>query len=169
MTATVSPSVATGWVTFNDGATPLGSVPVSGGQATFQMPPPGPGVHQLAAVFSGDGTIYDSSVSAPATVHVAAEAVVDLAPSRALSPSAANMAEQADFNGDGVADLSCSCGPDSDGTAGPGRRAVHCGDARHRLHAAAQRLVPADFNRDGKTDLGRRQNRGRFGTGDGDV
>ena len=72
MTATVSPSVATGWVTFNDGATPLGSVAVSGGQATFQTRLLGSGVHQLAAVFSGDGTVYGSSASAPQTVHVAA-------------------------------------------------------------------------------------------------
>ena len=105
MTATVSPAVATGWITFNDGATPLGSVPVSGGQAVFQTRLLGSGTHLLAAVFSGDGTIYDASASAPTTVHVAASEVVDLAPSRAISPSAANQAAQADFNGDGIVDL----------------------------------------------------------------
>ena len=165
LTATVSPAVATGWMTFNDGATPLGSVPVSAGQAVFQTRLLGSGVHLLAAVFSGDGTVYGPSASTPVAVHVAAEDVVERAPAVALSPAAASLAAQADFNGDGIVDLIvCGTGGATvllgvgSGEVTPGASFNGCQGASH--------LLAADFNRDGKTDLaaGRMLS---FGIGDG--
>jgi hypothetical protein len=63
-TATVSPSAATGSVTFMDGGTTLGTSPVSGGQATLPTSALAFGSHSITAVYSGD-TSYSGSNSAP--------------------------------------------------------------------------------------------------------
>src|SRR3979409_1120111 len=59
-TATVKPAsgtvTPTGTVTFNDGATVLGSGPLSGGTATFTTSGLGAGVHSITAVYGGDAS-----------------------------------------------------------------------------------------------------------------
>jgi hypothetical protein len=62
-TATVSPSAATGTVTFMDGSTQLGSVLVSGGQAQISTSALGSGTHSITAVYSGDSNYSGSSSS----------------------------------------------------------------------------------------------------------
>jgi hypothetical protein len=54
LTATVSPSTATGTVTFKDGATVLGTGTISGGVATFTTSALGVGGHSLTAAYGGD-------------------------------------------------------------------------------------------------------------------
>jgi len=61
LTATVSPSAATGFVTFMDGAATLGTVGLSGGIAKISPPNPGPGLaafapgsHNLQAFYKGN-------------------------------------------------------------------------------------------------------------------
>jgi hypothetical protein len=54
LTQTVSPDTATGTVSFADGATPLGSVPISGGTATLTVSTLAAGSHSLSANYSGD-------------------------------------------------------------------------------------------------------------------
>ena len=149
LTATVTPSAATGWVTFNDGATPLGSAPVIAGQAVFQTTLLGSGSHLLAAVFSGDGTVYGPSASAPAAVHVTASAVTDRAPSTAVSAGAADLAAQADFNGDGVVDLIVGGGPQATILIGLGTGAFNQASTVS-IGSGAGRILTADFNRDGQ-------------------
>jgi hypothetical protein len=61
-TATVSPSAATGMMTFYDGATSLGSVGLSGGTASLVTSTLSVGTHQVSAMYSGDST-YTSSTS----------------------------------------------------------------------------------------------------------
>ncbi len=166
MTATVSPSVATGWVTFNDGATPLGSVPVSGGQATFQTRLLGSGVHLLAAVFSGDGSLYGASASSPVTVRVAA---ADGCRTRAVRGA---LAFRGDAGGTGRLQRGRNRRPrrmrhgGRDRPPGPRQRAS---SRRRRPFNGCQRavdLLAADFNRDGKTDLAAGTTLS-FGNGDG--
>lgn len=60
-TATVSPSTATGTVTFNDSSTELGSGTVSGGIATFTISSLSAGPHSIAAIYSGDSNFGSST------------------------------------------------------------------------------------------------------------
>jgi len=69
VTATITPSAATGSVTFKDGAKVLGTVPVSSGKATLTLPVLSVGKHSLRAFYSGDGT-YAASTSAVRTQTV---------------------------------------------------------------------------------------------------
>lgn len=74
LTATVSPSAATGTVTFYDNAsTSLGTVALSSSQATVTTTSLALGTQSLTAVYSGDGN-YAASTSSPVTVTVTATA-----------------------------------------------------------------------------------------------
>ena len=75
LTATVSPTVASGRVTFYDvlpsGATVfIGDATLSGGTASFVASTLSAGTHSVEAAYSGDG-IYSTSISLPSTVTVA--------------------------------------------------------------------------------------------------
>jgi hypothetical protein len=65
-TATLSPSAATGSVQFFDGASSLGTVPVSGGNASLSMSTLSQGSHSITATYSGD-TNYNGSTSSTLT------------------------------------------------------------------------------------------------------
>jgi hypothetical protein len=65
-TATVSPSAATGTVTFKAGQTVLGTGSLSSGQATFSTSSLSAGSFNIVAVYSGD-TQFASSTSGPVT------------------------------------------------------------------------------------------------------
>jgi hypothetical protein len=69
LTATVSPSSATGAVTFLDSTKTLGSIPLSGGSAFFATTTLQPGLHSLTATYSGD-TNDSASTSPPLTETV---------------------------------------------------------------------------------------------------
>jgi len=60
-TATVSPSAATGVVTFFDGDRTLGSGTLSGGKATFSSSSLGAGSHSIKATYNGDSNYGSSS------------------------------------------------------------------------------------------------------------
>jgi photosystem II stability/assembly factor-like uncharacterized protein len=62
-TATLTPGIATGTVTFKEGATVLGTATLSGGTATLTINTLTAGTHAITAEYSGDG-VYESSVSA---------------------------------------------------------------------------------------------------------
>jgi hypothetical protein len=63
-TATVSPSAASGTVTFKDGATTLGTGTLSGGTATFATSDLSAGSHNITAEYAGDDTYAASTSSA---------------------------------------------------------------------------------------------------------
>jgi hypothetical protein len=69
LTAKVTPSLATGTVTFMDGTRKLGTATVSGGKATFKAPVLTRGTHSLKAVYGGS-TVYLSSTSGALSVVV---------------------------------------------------------------------------------------------------
>ena len=60
-TATISAPPATGTVEFRDGATPIGTVAVSGNSASIATSGLSPGVHPISAVYSGDVNISGST------------------------------------------------------------------------------------------------------------
>lgn len=60
-TATVTPSGATGTVTFYDGATTLGSASLSSGVATYSTAALGAGSHSISAAYGGDSSYNGSS------------------------------------------------------------------------------------------------------------
>jgi hypothetical protein len=62
-TAAVTPSTATGTVTFKDGNTILGIGTVRGGQATFNTSSLSKGTHSITAVYGGDSS-FNGSTSA---------------------------------------------------------------------------------------------------------
>ena len=68
-TAIVSPSTATGTVTFMDGSTTLGTSTLSGGSTTFSTSQLSAGSHSITAAYSGD-TSYASSTSSVLTQTV---------------------------------------------------------------------------------------------------
>jgi trimeric autotransporter adhesin len=70
LNATVSPSTATGTVTFLDGSSTLGSTPLSAGTASFSTSTLSGGSHSLTASYGGDSNDAPS-VSPPVTVSVA--------------------------------------------------------------------------------------------------
>ena len=74
-TATVSPSSATGTVTFLDGTTKLGAEALSGGAASFSTTGLAVGNHTITAQYGGDATDATSS-STPVTVTITSPGMV---------------------------------------------------------------------------------------------
>ena len=109
VTATVTPSAATGHVTFYDGAAVLGVSSISGGQAMFTTRLLGTGARSLHAHYSGD-TTYAPSDSAIVTQTVNSVAAASFSPAvnYPISLGAGSVAS-GDFNRDGKTDLAvCS-------------------------------------------------------------
>jgi hypothetical protein len=69
LTAIISPSYATGTVTFQDGSTTLGTAPVNNGSAGFAVTSIAAGSHIYTATYSGDAT-YLGNTSNSVTVSV---------------------------------------------------------------------------------------------------
>jgi hypothetical protein len=89
LTATVSPSAATGMVTFFNGSTSIGTGTLTSGTATLTTTFGTVGTVSLTATYGGSST-YASSTSAAATVSVTASTTVDAASGmlRALTSTA---------------------------------------------------------------------------------
>jgi uncharacterized protein YhjY with autotransporter beta-barrel domain len=68
-TATVSPSAATGIVTFKEGITTLGTGTLSGGTATFTTSALSPGAHSIIAIYGGD-SVYQGSTSSVLSLSI---------------------------------------------------------------------------------------------------
>jgi hypothetical protein len=62
-TATVSPTAATGTVTFSDGTTTLGSATLSSGRALYSTSGLSAGTHSITATYNGNSNYLTSSAS----------------------------------------------------------------------------------------------------------
>jgi hypothetical protein len=151
MTATVSPSGSGGWVTFYDGATILGSIQVSGVQAVLHTRLLGSGAHLLRAVFSGDGTTYNSSVSDVHIQKVTASSVFAFGSSVNMS-SPSTSYDRADFNNDGIMDFVVKNNASLTALLGQGT-GQFVAAAPMSVYSGSAKLVTADFNRDGNADV----------------
>ena len=69
LTATVSPSSATGTITFYDGSTSLGTATLSSGAASISTSTLSVGTHSITASYGGSSS-YDSSTSSAVTVTI---------------------------------------------------------------------------------------------------
>ncbi|MBI5836337.1 MAG: Ig-like domain repeat protein [Candidatus Eisenbacteria bacterium] len=87
LTATVSPTTATGLVQFNDGATMLGIVGLSHGQASVDVFDFSIGTHRITAIFGGNAT-YARSESPVFNLVVVAGAFTRTTLTSAPNPSA---------------------------------------------------------------------------------
>ena len=80
LTATTTPSTAPGTVTFMDGGTPLATVALSSGTATYVVNTIAAGAHSYTAVYSGS-TSYATSTSVAVSVSATAPSYTSLAAS----------------------------------------------------------------------------------------
>ena len=84
LTSTVTPSAATGNVTFYDGVAVLGTAQLAGGQATFTTSLLPSGAGSLYAYYSGDAN-YETSTSVVVPQTVNAVAAAGFAPAKTYS------------------------------------------------------------------------------------
>ena len=75
LTATVSPTTATGVVTFFDGNAMLGSSTLSAGAATLSVSTLSPGTHSITVVYNGDNNCVGSTAVLTQTVSLSASTV----------------------------------------------------------------------------------------------
>ncbi|HTS31374.1 MAG TPA: Ig-like domain-containing protein [Bryobacteraceae bacterium] len=88
MTAAVTPSTATGTVTFQDGSTALGTVPLASGSAVFMTSTLPAGTHTLTAWYSGDARNGAStSIAVTATVAPPASTTTTVLTVNPVSPA----------------------------------------------------------------------------------
>lgn len=149
LTAAVTPSSATGKVTFYDGAAVLGIAPVNAGSAAFTTKLLS-GTHPLTARYDGNsGDAASVSTVVSEVIHAIPANTFIALPGFGTTGGYAGLA--ADFNGDGILDLvvlepngeTAIFLGNGDGTFTPG--------ATYGLNASF--VVASDFNEDGKTDL----------------
>jgi len=87
LTATVSPSSASGTVTFLDGGVTLGTGVLAGGIATFSTSNLAAGAHSMSASYSGNSNYNSSTTSASAVSQTVNKANTTTTLSSSLNPS----------------------------------------------------------------------------------
>ena len=156
LTAMVTPSTATGSVTFYDGVNVLGTSKLANGTATLTTSLLPSGKQSLRAYYGGNKDNNDEpSESAPLPLTVSPSTANDFAPAVAYAAgSTTSYAAVGDFNGDGKQDLVVI---NYEGTVnvllGKGDGAFQPAILTSSGTAAANDIATGDFNGDGKTDL----------------
>jgi hypothetical protein len=162
LTASVSPSTATGKITFYDGASLLGTRVLANGQAALATSLLGFGARSLRAYYGGDNS--NGPASSPTlieTVHAAAGTGFTSLMNYALGTTVARLTYSiatGDLNGDGKTDLALTS---LDGDGGTGAVSILLGNGdgtfqapvNYYTHDTAIYVAVGDFNGDGKADL----------------
>ena len=133
---------------------PLGSAPVSGGQATFRTRLLPAGVQSLSAIYSGDSSYSGGIAVTQQTVNVVRASGFTSAGPFSSTPYPMEIST-ADFNGDGATDLvTLTSSGNTNGFS------VLLGDGKGGFGARTDYsletpmgMVTADFNGDGNTDI----------------
>ena len=159
LTATVTPSAATGVVTFYDGVSILGTAPIASGAATFTTALLASGTRSITARYvAGANSGYNPSLSSPWTQAVNAQPERDLV---AQSPgtfagSGPYFEAVGDFDGDGKADLAIVDQNSNNVTVLLGNGAGGFAPSSNSPFGTGMQpsaIAVADFNGDGKSDL----------------
>lgn len=156
ITASVTPSTATGTVTFYDGARPLGTATITGpGNASLTTIMIAAGARKIRAVYGGSAT-HAIAVSAPTNYTVSAGAATGFgSPTNVTLPNVTGPSfALGDFDGDGKVDLVTT----SAASALVLLRGNGTGGFILPATTIATPLTPAgvtavDFNRDGRLDI----------------
>jgi hypothetical protein len=154
LTASVSPTTATGTVTFYDLSTVVGVATVSTGVATFQAILLPSGLRSLYARYSGDSADAPS-ISAIVSAAVISKPGLGLAQMSTLTAGSGPITQVlGDFNGDGKPDIAVlnTSGSNIQIFLGTGTGAFTTGNSLP-TGAGAAGLVTGDFNGDGIPDL----------------
>ena len=165
ITATITPSTASGHVAFYDSGALLDTVPMSGGVSVLETSLLNSGAHSLQARYSGDVTYAAiSSAVLTQTVNPVAAQGFAAGPSYSVIKGATSIAE-GDFNGDGRPDIAVGSATGvSVLIAGGG--ATFLPAANYAISGGVIAVATGDFNGDGKLDLITLDNV-FFGNGDG--
>jgi len=155
LTATVTPSSATGKVTFYDGTTIIGIQPIAAGQVVLTTALLPSGANPLTARYSGDAT-YAGSITASAvsqTVSALPQLGFTSSTDSSTLTTPANVIS-ADVNGDGKPDLvvSNSAGTNISIFLNNGSGSFGAGTTCN-VQATPGALVAVDLNADGIVDL----------------
>ena len=155
LTASVSPSLATGTVTFYDGSTVLGVAQLSGGSATFSTKALPAGLRSLKARYDGS-VAYAASLSAPvaATVNTTPATTFNAAENFATG-TAPRSVVVADLDGDGIAELAIANEFSNNVSVmfGNGDGTFKTEQKTFQVGASPYSITFGDFNGDGKIDL----------------
>jgi hypothetical protein len=155
--AMVSPSNATGRVTFYDGVTVLGTQPLSSGTTSLSTILLPAGVRKLKAYYSGDSTTGPATASATQTVNATAAVGFRAGAASGFATFSKTMVV-GDFNRDGKADIVLGASAQS---ASPNFVTILLGNGdgtfqnpvSYATGANPVSAVLADFNGDGITDI----------------
>ncbi len=152
LTASVSPSSATGSVTFYDGVNILETKPLVSGYAVLATNLLPSGFQSLTAIYSGD------SIYAPSSMKTGPQTVTPISAggfaAAANYPAAADSRSIAvgDFNGDGKADLAVSTASGVLALLGNGNGTFQAA-VSYVAGSNPASVAVGDFNGDGKTDI----------------
>lgn len=156
LTADVTPSTATGAVTFYDGVTMLGTATLNSGQAALTTTLLPAGVDGLWARYGGDAQ-NTPSVAPTQTITVAAAPSYGFATPLSTSAVASAGLAVADFNGDGYPDVAALS---QAGASTPGQLQILLGGPNGSLTVAwttqianPGELAVGDINGDGHPDI----------------
>ncbi len=154
LSATVTPSSASGTVTFFDGSTPLGISALSNGVASFAARGLSAGAHSFWAYYPGNSSFAPATAAAvPEMVRAQAQPGFNWTGAMAADVNPVALAT-GDFDGDGHTDIAVA-------NFGSGDVSILLGNGDGTFQAAANytvgqnplAIVASDFNGDGKTDL----------------
>ncbi len=163
LTATVSPALASGTISFLDGGTLVASSKLNGTSGVAQATTVAltPGAHSLRAVYGGNIS-YQPSQSAVTPFVVTPVAGAGFANAVTYGTgSAPTQVVVADFNGDGIADLASANSANSTSTPPGNNVSILLGNSNGTFQPAMNFpaganptwLAVGDFNGDGKLDL----------------
>ncbi len=154
LTASTTPTAATGKVVFYDGVTILGSANLAGGQATLSPRTLSAGAHSLKALYLGDSTYAPAStVPAPHTVASLAQSGFGGAVNYATGGIPYSVAA-ADFNNDGKIDLAVANLSSNNVSILRGNgNGTFVAATNYNVGVEPGSVAAADFNGDGRVDL----------------